>query len=201
MRGQHELDRQVEERTQPLNDIVTRHVRATAELDVQPVAEVGERVAGDDRVDRRHPEDEIVVLAARVRLEVERPRSWTVEVSFAVARAQPREILALHPAHAVRVDAELLDPVLPGVCGRRVHGPAEPAGVALVVRRSQDNSGRTLAQLVGNGKRVEQQDVVAELDQVRRDELGPPLLFVPVGMRRLPVPDTRAQLTHGRDAT
>ena len=47
---------------------VARDVLATAELDAQPVAEVGERVARDDGVDRRQPEDEVVVLAAGVRL-------------------------------------------------------------------------------------------------------------------------------------
>src|SRR5262249_29886641 len=56
---------------------------------------------------------------------------------------------------------------------------------------------RALAQPVGNRERVEQQKVVAERDRVRRNELGPPLLLIPVGMRRLPMPDTRAQLTHG----
>jgi hypothetical protein len=67
VRGQHDLDRQVEQRTEPSDDILARHVLATAELDVQSLAEVGERVASDDRVDRRQPEDEIVVLAARER--------------------------------------------------------------------------------------------------------------------------------------
>ena len=89
VRGQHELDRQVEQRTEPSDDIVARHVLATAELDVQSFAEVGERVAGDKRADRREPENEIVVLAARVRVDAERPRSGTVKVSFAFARAQP----------------------------------------------------------------------------------------------------------------
>ena len=50
VRGQHEFDRQVEQRTEPSDDIVARHVLATAELDVQSIAEVGERVAGDDRL-------------------------------------------------------------------------------------------------------------------------------------------------------
>ena len=45
MRRDHELDREVEQRTQPSDDIVARYVLATAELDVQSVAEVGERVA------------------------------------------------------------------------------------------------------------------------------------------------------------
>src|SRR6476620_12711364 len=120
-----------------------------------------------------------------------------MELSFAFARAQPREIFALHAAHAVGIDAELLDPVLPRVRGRRVHGEAKSAGVAFVVRRGQDDGGRALAQLVGNGERIEQHEVVAELDPVRRDELGPPLLLVPIGMRRLPMPDTWPQLTHG----
>ena len=145
---------------------------------------------------RRQPEDEVVVLAARVRVDAERPRSGAVEVPFALARAQPREVLALHAAHAVGIDAELLDPVLPGVGGRRVHRQAEAACVALVVRRGQDDGGRALAQLVGNRERVEQQEVVADRDPVRRDELGPPLLLVPVRMGRLPVPDTGLELPH-----
>jgi hypothetical protein len=65
--GQHELDRQVEQRTEALDDILARHVLAIADPDVQSVAEVGERIAGDDRTGRREPEDEVVVLAARSR--------------------------------------------------------------------------------------------------------------------------------------
>src|SRR5580765_7146504 len=121
VRGQHELDRQVEQRTEPSHDIVARHVLATAELDVQSFAEVGERVAGDDRVDPRQPENEVVVLAARVRGDTERPRSRPVEVSFAFTGAQPGNVLTLHSANAVGIDTELLDPVLPGVRGRRMH--------------------------------------------------------------------------------
>src|SRR5581483_1897755 len=149
-----------------------------------------------DRVARRQPENEVVVLAARVRVDAERPRSGPVEVPFAFARAQPGEILALHAADPVGADAELLDPVLPRVRGRRVHRKAEGARVALVVGRRQDDGGGTHAQLLGNRERVEQDDVVAELDRVRRDELGPRLLRVPVGMRRSPVPDAGAQLVH-----
>jgi hypothetical protein len=47
-----------------------------------------------------------------------------------------------------------------------VHREAEPAGVALVVRRGQDDRRRALAQLVGDGERIEQHDVVPELDRV-----------------------------------
>ena len=47
VRGQYEFDRQVEQRTEALNDIVARHVLAIGDPDVQTVAEVGERVAGD----------------------------------------------------------------------------------------------------------------------------------------------------------
>ena len=65
--GQHQFDSQVEQRTEPLDDVVTRHVLAIPEPDVQSVTEVGERVAADDRIDRRQPEDEIIVLAARER--------------------------------------------------------------------------------------------------------------------------------------
>ena len=54
--------------------------------------------------------------------------------------------------------------------GRRMYREAKPTGIALVVGRRQDDGGRALAQLVGNGERVEQQEVVAELDRVRRYE-------------------------------
>ena len=37
--GQHELDRQIEQRAEPSDDIVTRHVLAISNPDVQPVAE------------------------------------------------------------------------------------------------------------------------------------------------------------------
>src|ERR1700727_2385557 len=73
VRGQHELDGEIEQLTQALDDIVARQVRATAQLNVQPVAEVSGRVAGDDRVDRRQPVDQIVVLAPRVGVDPERP--------------------------------------------------------------------------------------------------------------------------------
>ena len=66
-------------------------------------------------------------------------------MSLAFARAQPGKVITLHAAHAVGIDAELLDPVLPGVCGRRMHREAEPTGVALVVGRRQDDRSRALA--------------------------------------------------------
>src|SRR5207248_9072981 len=121
-----------EQWTEPCGDVLLGHVLAAAELDAQPVAEVRERVARDDRVDRRQPEDEVVVLAPGVGGQAERPRAWLVEMSLALTRPEPGEIVALHAAHALGVDAELRDPVLPGVLGRGVDGKAEPAGVALV---------------------------------------------------------------------
>jgi hypothetical protein len=55
VRGQHKLDRQVEQRTEPSDDIVAGDVCATAELDIQSFAEIRERVAGDDRAAGRQP--------------------------------------------------------------------------------------------------------------------------------------------------
>jgi len=83
VRGQHELDRKIEQRAEPVDDVVVRDVRATAELDVQPLPEVGEGVSGDDCVDRREPEDEVVVLTSGVGGDAERPRPGTVEVPLA----------------------------------------------------------------------------------------------------------------------
>jgi len=51
--GEHELDWQVEQWPEPPDNVVARHMLAAAELDVQSVAEVRQRVAGDDRADRR----------------------------------------------------------------------------------------------------------------------------------------------------
>src|SRR5581483_7425432 len=130
VRRQHELDRQLEQRAESFGDVLTRDVLATPELDFESGSvEVREGVAGDDRVDGREPEDEIVVLATRVRLEAERPRAGTVKFSLTFACPQPREILTLHSAYLLRVHTELLDPVLPGVGRRRVHRKAESAGV------------------------------------------------------------------------
>ena len=118
VRGQHELDGEFEEGTEPSRDIVARDVLATAKLNVQPAAEVRQRVAGDQRVDRRQPEDEIVVLTTGIGGDAERPRSGLMEMSFAFAVAQPGKVVTLHAAHTVGVDAELLDPVLPRVSRR-----------------------------------------------------------------------------------
>ena len=67
-----------------------------------------------------------------------------MKVSFASTRAQPGKVLTLHAAHTVGVDAELLDPVLPGVRRRRVHREAKATGIALVIRRRQDDGGGAL---------------------------------------------------------
>src|SRR4029079_17391408 len=98
----------------------------------------------------------------------ERPRAWTVEVPLALTRAQPGEIFALHAAQLVGVDAELVHPVLPGVRGGSVDGEAEPAGVALVVRRGEDHGGRALAQLAGRGPGVAQSAAGHKVDPLRR---------------------------------
>ena len=170
----------------------------SADPEVQSLAEVGERVAGDDRADRRQPEDEIVVLAARVRGDAERPRSGTMEMSFAFARTQPGKGPHFHAAHAVGIDAELLDPVLPGVCGRRVHREVEPTGVALVVGRRQDDRGRAQSRS-SSGTESGSNNTKSSPSSIPYDETssGPSLFLAPAGMRRLPMPDTRTQLTHG----
>src|SRR3954463_13189017 len=59
VRCQHELDGEVEQRAEPLADVTPGPVRPTAELNVEAVPEVGERVPGHDRVDRRQPQDEV----------------------------------------------------------------------------------------------------------------------------------------------
>jgi hypothetical protein len=134
VRRQHELDRQVEQRTQPPDDIVRRHVLATSELDLQSLAEVGERVPVTSA---------LIDGSQKMRSFSSRPANasipnghdpGTVEVSLAFARAEPGEILTLHSAHVIGIDAELLDPILPSVCRRRVYREIKPTRVALMAR-------------------------------------------------------------------
>ena len=183
-----------------MDDIVARHVLATAELDVQSVAEVGERVAGDDRVDRRQPEDEIVVLAARVRPDAERPRTGTMEMPFAFARAQPGEVVALHSAHVVGIDAELLDPISQvsagGVCTGRPNRRASRSWYGAVrttaVARSRSSSGTESGS--NNRKSSSSSTAYDETSSGHHCSLSQS------GCEVLPVPDPGAQFTHGREA-
>jgi hypothetical protein len=106
--------------------------------------------------------------------------------------------LASHLActRSVRRDnrAKRVDHALLGCSSRRAS--------CSLIRGSHDDGGCALVQLVRNRERIEQLEVAAELDPVVRTQLGPPVLFVPVRMRRLPMPDTGTQLRHGRrDAT
>src|SRR3954451_19570961 len=98
-----------------------------------------------------------------MRVNAERPRSGAVELALAFARTKPGKILALHPAYAFGVDPELLDPVLPRVGRGRMHGKPELSSVALVIGRSQNAGCRARTQLVGNGERIEQHELLPQL--------------------------------------
>jgi hypothetical protein len=49
--GEHQLNRQVEERAQPTGKLRAAHVCAPAELEVESGPEVGQRITDDDRPD------------------------------------------------------------------------------------------------------------------------------------------------------
>ena len=101
----------------------------------------------------------------------------------------------------VLLDAEALSRTLSRIAHEIIEANPELDEVALVVRSGEDDGGRAVTQLGRNGERVEQQKIVASFDRVRRDELRPPLLLIPVGMPRRPVPNAGLQLAHGGHPT
>src|SRR2546421_564602 len=59
----HELDRQLEQRTQPLGDLLAGHTRAEPSLvDLEAPAEVAERIAGNHSTLALDPEHSVVRL-------------------------------------------------------------------------------------------------------------------------------------------
>ena len=100
--------------------------------------------------------------------------------------------------------AELLERL--ELSGRADHMPPQLSGgerarVALVVRRRQHDRRRTRTQLVRHAERVEQEELLAEVDRVRGDLGRPPLTLGPVRVARPPVPDTGPQLLHQSTAS
>ena len=140
-----------------MGDFGAPQVSAPTELDGKPGPEIGQRVSGHDRSNGGNPEDQVVVLSARVCVNAEWPRPRTVELSLALARPEPSEIITLHPAHPVGIDAELLDPVLPRIYGGCVDWKPEQARVAFVPGRCQEHSGRAFAEAIRHREWVEKE--------------------------------------------
>src|SRR2546423_564327 len=83
MCGEHELDRQLEERPETIGDLLARTALALPLVWVEreAVTEVGERVARDDRVPTLDPEHQVVVRPAGERLDPDgKPVSRQVQV-------------------------------------------------------------------------------------------------------------------------
>ena len=85
MRGQHELDRQLEQRAEASDDVVAYDVLAAAEPDVESVAKVGERVAADDRVDRGDAAVGLLSTVKRDDVQWSVVRPWLADVEAAEA--------------------------------------------------------------------------------------------------------------------
>jgi hypothetical protein len=87
---------------------------------------------------------------------------------------------------------------------RRVEPLHDGARVALVpgARQYDDELAPVRAghDLIRRRDRIEEQQPLAVVDGIRRDDLRPDAV-VPLRMRRLPVPQTRRNLVHGRDRT
>jgi hypothetical protein len=101
-----------------------------------------------------------------------------------------------------------LDVGIAGLGMRDEHGRVvllhEDARITLVPRvRQHDNEFapvRTRHDLVRRRDRVEQQQPLAVVNCIRRDDLRP-YAAVPLRMRSLPMPHIRRDLLHGRDRT
>ena len=69
MRGADDLDRQIEQRPQSLDDLLTGDAAAQPLVQREACSEVGERVARDGRADALRPQHEVIVLPPGVRLD------------------------------------------------------------------------------------------------------------------------------------
>lgn len=95
MRREHELDRQLEQRPQLLEDLLAGDAPAQPLVQREARSKVGERVARDDRADTLDPQDEVIVLAACVRLDPEwEPVVGRVPVGVSAAAAKPLQVWA-----------------------------------------------------------------------------------------------------------
>jgi uncharacterized protein YndB with AHSA1/START domain len=88
VRREHELDRQLEQRPESFEDLLPGDAPAQPLVQREARSEVGERVARDDRADTLDPQDEALVLEARVRLDPDRkPVAGRVPVCISAAGA------------------------------------------------------------------------------------------------------------------
>ena len=90
VRREHVLDRQLEQRAQPLGDLFARHLRAKPPLvDLEPLTEVDERVARDHRAMAFDPEHGVVRLVSRKHVCTEwEPVTGRVHMCLALALAE-----------------------------------------------------------------------------------------------------------------
>ena len=211
MRREHVLDRQLEQRAQPRGDLLARHAGAEPPLvDLEALAEVDERVAGDHRPLALDPEHGVVRLVPGEHVGTERqPVAGRVRACLAFVLAeQPDDVgtavAGLLGGEAVRVHEELR-----AVGQRRVDRHAEPLdealGVALVPRRGEHDRrlalGRERLDLARHAQRVEQQQVFVVVDRVGRD-VRVPRLARPATPGGVPASATVPDATRARrDAT
>src|SRR5436190_15905141 len=102
MRREHELDRQRKQGAQSVRDLFAAHGFSQPLVHVKPVAEVDERISGDDSTALLDPQHEVVVLPPRKRLDSAwEPIARRVQVCLAaVPRQQPRDVRAACQYHS-----------------------------------------------------------------------------------------------------
>ena len=119
VRREHDVDRQREQRPESFDDLVAGDGPAQPLVQREARSEVDERVANDDHADTVDPQDEVVVLAARVRLDpAGQPVAVRVPVGVTEAAPKPMRVRAA-VTRLLEGDAVPVDQVLRGVERRR----------------------------------------------------------------------------------
>ncbi len=196
------LNRQREQRAQAFGDLLARHARAQpAGIDLGAFAEVGERVTGDDCAVALDPEHRVVRLLSGECLDSDgKPVAGRVRSCLALVLAEQPDEIGAPISSLLGGDAVCLHEVFRRIGQRRVDRHAEPLDQALRVafmpRRGEHDrrfaAGCALFDLAGNRQRVKEQQPLPVVDRVRRDVLAPRRARLPLGVRRLPVPQARS---------
>src|SRR4029450_702829 len=123
VRGEHVLDRLLQQGTQPFDDRLPRHVRTQPSgIDLEPATKVDERVAGDDRamaLSGKRLDTNVQSVARRGQVHLADPLvEKPYDVGAAVARLLGGEEVRLHE-------------VFRGIGLRRAYGYNEPLHQAL----------------------------------------------------------------------
>jgi hypothetical protein len=188
-------------------DLLARHTRAEPPLvDLEALAEVAERVAGDHRTPAPDPEHSVVLLVPGEHIGAERQLvAGRIRACLAFLLAEQPDEVGTALAGLLGGDAVHVHEVLRGVGQRRVDRHAEPLDqalrVALVPGRGEHDrrlaAGRAVHELARHGQRIEEQEALPVVASAVGGDRAVERERVVLRDRCLPVPKARTQLAHG----